>query len=471
MEGKGKIRKPNARGVYVSLRTRQTIQSLRHSAQLSIQELASKSLVSEKTLKKIENPNERQDHFDEEIIVRISRALGTNVGELEESATDSHFDHSFEVLVEYFREIDHKILPLIRDHRHAPREIITEEYQCLLQEHLRSRGISLSDLDQRYLIDAYRKFFLQSLPTPCLTVEISEDLDKISFILPSKRRLSIKSPTLLWDCHCDTPSSRVKEFQCPIHDNKIGKEIHANFTSGYVLIKYRDLQFYWRRGQELWPPSIDSFYMLQNLKKDGVFHDRYHSVLDVGSGTGFLGIAIAAINPYIAKLVLSDWLLTPYLYGMTNWLLNRKTRTHISCKGNVGLFTTALDSQVKPYDLVICNPPYLPLLKGFDELGLESTVAGTELLTDIIEKNSSLGKKLYIQFSDLAKPEAQDAQRRAGVKLRPVGDKNLVPFRLKILWERKDYLKLLLSKRGLIEKKNARHPYWHTIQTYAIEPQ
>ena len=39
----------------------------------------------------------------------------------------------------------------------------------------------------------------------------------------------------------------------------------------------------------------------------------------------------------------------------------------------MGLFTASLDSKFEPFDIVICNPPYLPLLDAFDELGLENT--------------------------------------------------------------------------------------------------
>jgi hypothetical protein len=55
------------------------------------------------------------------------------------------------------------------------------------------------------------------------------------------------------------------------------------------------------------------------------------------------------------------------------------------------------------------------------------------------------------------------------VKLRPIGKERLVPFRVRVLWERNDYLDVLIKERGLIEKKNSRHRFWHKLQTYVIE--
>ena len=135
----------------------------------------------------------------------------------------------------------------------------------------------------------------------------------------------------------------------------------------------------------------------------------------------------------------------------------------------MSLFTSGLDSLVKPYDVAICNPPYLPLLDGFDEIGLESTVAGTDLLTNVIMRSKTLANRTYLQFSNLSQPEAQVAQKKAGLKLRPVGKERLVPFRVRVLWERSDYLDVLIKERGLIEKKNSRHRFWHKLQTYVIE--
>ena len=111
----------------------------------------------------------------------------------------------------------------------------------------------------------------------------------------------------------------------------------------------------------------------------------------------------------------------------------------------------------------------MPLLKGYEDLGLESTVAGVDLLTHVIENAKALGKKIYLQFSNLARRDAESAAEKAGVNLVPVGRERKVPFRIPFLWDRKDYLHVLEKDRGLIDDKKQRHRYWHRIQTYVLE--
>jgi len=456
METKGKNRKVTGRGIMVTLDMKKRIRSLRNSTGLTIDSLADKAAVSEKTLKKIENPKSRQKRFDEDQ-GKQSRYK------------QQDWSINFEFLAERFREIDRMLLPLIRDHRHAGKNLVEHAYRGLLSQLLQEKNINLEHIDQGLRDSTERKSFIEGLPKPGLVVEVSEDFSEISYNCCPNETLIVKSPQLLWDCHCDTPSTKQSNFKCPIHSRKLGEEVDRRFSTGYVLIRYRDTEFYWRRGQELWPPSIDSFYMIDAMETDGLFKKKYNSVLDIGSGTGFLGIMVACYNPYITEITLSDWLFTPYLYGTVNWFLNRKNRDHISFRANTALFTNGLDSLIKPYDIAICNPPYLPLLEGFDEIGLESTVAGTDLLVEVISKNKSLANRIYLQFSNLSKPEAQIAQEKAGVKLRLIGKERLVPFRVRILWERSDYLDVLIKERGLIENKDSRHRFWHKLQTYVIE--
>lgn len=472
METKGKNRKVTGRGTIVTQEMKKRIRSLRHSANLSIECLADKAAVSEKTLKKIENPKSTQKRFDDDTLIKIAKAFNMSLDGLQgkqNQVEQEGWAINFELLAEQFREIDRMLLPLIRDHRHANKSLIEHAYLGLLSQSLQGRKIHIEQIDRGMRDLIKRNAFIGGLPKPGLVVEVSEDFGEISYNCNPDGILTVKSPQLLWDCHCDTPSTKQNNFKCPIHSHSLGEEVDRRFSTGYVLIRYQGIEFYWRSGQELWPPSIDSFYMIEAMKADGLFTKRYSSVLDIGSGTGFLGIMAASCNPYITEITLSDWLLTPYLYGTANWFLNRNNREHVSFKANTSLFTSGLDLLVKPYDVAICNPPYLPLLDGFDEIGLESTVAGTDLLADVISRSKTLANRTYLQFSSLSKPEAQIAQKKAGVKLKPIGKERLVPFRVRVLWERSDYLDVLIKERGLIEKSNSRHRFWHKLQTYVIE--
>ena len=475
METKGKNRKLKARGIPVSRDAKKKIKQLRINKGYSVDELASISGIHKRTIKKLESISDTQKNYDELSLQQISKALGVDqiflTAKSNQKSIAGFVDHcgDFGYLIEKFREVDQNLLIAIRDHKHAPEKIIEQQYNDCMFMRLAERDLTLKQIYKSISSTTYKQSLLHNLPKPGLTIEVSEGFRKITYICSSGERLTVNSPELLWDCHCDTPTAKKNNFKCPIHSKPNAEIIHAAIKSDHVLIKYDGLEFFWKNTHNLWPPSIDSFYMFDVMKEDGLLTKNYSSVLDIGSGTGFLGIAAAMKNRSINRLGLSDWLLEPYLYGTINWLNNGSNKDYVNFKPSVGLFANEIDSMDWPYDVGICNPPYLPLLDGHDDLGMESTIAGTNLIDNVITKSKLLAKKLYIQFSNIANDEANVAAAKAGVQLKPIGKSKLVPFRLRVLWKRPDYLAKLIEDRRLIEDNGSRCRFWHRIQTYVIE--
>lgn len=368
----------------------------------------------------------------------------------------------FERLAGVLRGIDKGLMRIIRD-LSVPQEEIEEAYIDLLRQRLMTRGVSLDDLivslNQRKTLSRIAK----SRPRPDLRIDVSDNFDRIVYSHGTKS-IPICNPTLLWECAC-----RSKR-KCEIHSHENGQEISRRFGHGFVQIVFRGRRFYWREGPELWPPSADSFWMLNDLDNAGVLQGRYESVLDVGSGTGFLGIAVASMNLNVVRLVMTDWLLSPLLFGLVNWSINGENRQYVQVEGKLGLFTDSLTKAGEKFDLIVCNPPYLPLLEEHKKLGRDSTVAGTDLLVHLIEAGHSLGKNIYLQFSHLAAPEARAAARRAKVRLRPIGPEREVPFRVPLAYGKPAYLRRLKKDRKLIPKRGTSHQYWHKIRTYVLQP-
>src|SRR5262249_45483232 len=151
----------------------------------------------------------------------------------------------------------------------------------------------------------------------------------------------------------------------------------------------------------------DSFLMLEDLEQSGVYRARHHSILDLGCGTGFLGIVIGCRNPNVLRIDFADWLLTPVLYSMVNWEINAKKRAYVRVHSRLGLHSDWNEpNSTKPYyDLVVCNPPYLPILSNFEAMGQHSTVAGVDLLVNVVSHAPALGTRVIVQLSDLSLPE------------------------------------------------------------------
>jgi transcriptional regulator with XRE-family HTH domain/methylase of polypeptide subunit release factors len=443
--------------------------ALRTRLGLSREELAQRAEITEKTLRRIElgEPGRR---FDQQTLIRLANALGVPLESLmngtaaQEDAAGLPLD--FDRLERIFRQIDQNLIPVIHDLGVSSR-LIEETYDDLLRARVAAHGFSLEQLREHLHTPATLTALANSLAAPDLSVDVADNFGRITFS-HDDRELVVDSPTLLWDCPCRSPGKTNPEKSCPIHRQEDGVEIATRFRGGRVTIRSRGLSFRWRNGMELFPPSVDAFAMLEDLLQAGLGNAEIGSLVDVGSGTGFLGIALAHFNPHLTKLVLTDWLLTPLVYGLVNWRLNQTKREYLDAEGRVGLFTLPVADD--RFDVAVCNPPYLPLLEGFEEVGWESTVAGTDLLENLIGRSRELADNVYVQFSNLASLEAKAAAKAASVSLEPIGEERVVPLRLPVALERPEYLQILVQERGLQSKRKVGHRYWHRIRTYLVKP-
>jgi hypothetical protein len=302
------------------------------------------------------------------------------------------------------------------------------------------------------------------------TVTIEKGFKKLELKNHSGKIVRINKPRLMWECSC-YGKIRKNKHNCPIHKGfskvSAAKNFTKDFRNGLVLIRYDNLKIFWVNKKDLWPPSIDSFNLIENLKAEGYHKKKINSVLDIGAGTGFLGIWLSKNNKSIRKVDFSDWLLLPLFFSKANMIFNSlETKSNYLLGLNTSWFSYSRIR--KKYDIVICNPPYLPEL-GFDKIGKESTVAGTQLLISIIKHGLEIGKEVIISFSDIVLPEAHAAAHAAGVTLNKFGTSHTVPFRVPIALRQKGYMEKLVNERKLVEKKDTDFRFWHTINAYSIK--
>lgn len=386
--------------------------------------------------------------------------------------------HSIRDILNFTERCDSKIRPIVREHQIIKQNDLIWEYSNHINAVFKENKMNIDIED---FLDEVEKFnFLTGLyfNNPDLVINIEKDFSEIIFE-SNNSKIIIKNPNLLWDCHCKVPKGcfrpedrpkNADKIPCPIHSSELGDYISSKFKNGIVQIQYDGIKVLWHNSYEFWPPSIDTIHMYENLKKDGIMDRHIETVLDIGSGTGFLGIAIAKYNPNVQKLYLSDWLLTPTVFSRINWEINKGNKTHVSCIPCLGLGFNWLNHEFpsEPFDICVCNPPYLPDLKNFPEIRMNHAVGGTDLLEEIIKNGYKIAKEIYVNFSNIAEKEAYSAANDVNAKLIKIGKSLTVPFRVSSALKNKKYIRELSQKRGLQVLKDGRYKYWHTISTYKI---
>lgn len=396
----------------------------------------------------------------------IAKKLGVATASLT-AAGASHFGY----LEAIASKVDGRLMEFMRAAHDLPTESAKIAYSDLLNARLSEVGMDVTGfiacLAQAMNDDA----FIGTVPTPDLYVAVGDDFDTITYSTEADT-LRIEKPLLLWDCNCKEPRLRPHK-SCRIHSRTEGAAIDSAFRGGMVEVTWRGLRILWRNVKELWPPSVDTFRMAIALDRADKLRSA-RSVLDLGSGTGFLGLfAAAATHPRKRIVVeLADWLLTPALYGMTNYVLNRANLPNTTLRINLGMMRSWFGGEPRPMkpEVVLCNPPYLPTIHPFESLGQHSAVISTALLEDLIARPNEYGQRVFVQYSSVADKEVQAAKRKAKVQLERVASDRAVPFRVPTALGQPDYVKKLILRRGLRRRTGLRYHLWHVLRLREILP-
>ena len=416
------------------------------------------------------------DEYYKEEIFNISTDLKALI-EITESIQDKLDDNKEEIIsifnsnnplnrfISKTTPLDIEILEAIRNNTsHNNRERYYQVYQ---------NGIdSLNKAFIKHSLGLINKNSIDiKLDKPDVSVEIK--LNDFAKFYSEEEELTILKPSLLWECNCKIKfPKKYNKKKCSIHSeierNELSENLETFFTKGLVNIKSNGINVYWRNQKNLWPPSADSMYLIEDLKNNGYCTKFIKGVIDIGCGTGYLGLWLAKNNNHIKELHFTDWLLLPLIFSYFN---SKQNNLNVDCFYRLGLNVGWLAKQegFKMLDLAVCNPPYLPLLSGKEKFKSETTVAGTELLTDFIMNWHLVAKEAIISFSHIALPEAILASKSGNVKLIPLGEKRLIPFRVNAAYSENRYISRLLKEDRIKFRRNNQFPYWHYVQTYKLE--
>lgn len=255
--------------------------------------------------------------------------------------------------------------------------------------------------------------------------------------------------------------------------------LKAMLASGHKIVVHRDVLGHVdrRAEQNVFGPSIDTLVMAEILAEEifegaaiGAGDVPVTAALEVGTGSGFLAAGLIRHLPALREVFCSD-----VDFGAVA-CTEKNIRIAQGAPGagrrtDVRLFTGPFDSRLlnRRFDLVVCNPPYIPELPGARHGGAGGgdylrAVGGLDLLTYVIQETPNIltprGRALIMTSSVALAATLQAIPERCRVA-RPLGEGGYeVLFDVEAVLNRPDWLAYLRGGGGLVKRGDA---YFHTL--------
>ena len=348
-------------------------------------------------------------------------------------------------------EVVNKLASISTDYE-VPERVVNELFEQN-RERLLSEAEELKDYAIKIDVNEYKvRFYNKGL-------EVVVDISNYPLLLPCncgiapsvravlrcedlEQKLSVKKKLSKW---------LTMRFPCPLHSNLSEHELEkvGEIFKIPSFIYYKDFGVIWHNGS-VWPPSIDSALFV-NWIEEKAYLKEHRKVLDLGAGTGFLGL-YAAYAFDLEEVTLSDFDPLAYFFSLLNSKL-AKQEHGIEVKV---VLSDAFSRINEKYDAILCNPPYLPVA------GQEgSPIFGTRLLMEAASKYHHYTKELYLMFSSLTLDVLE-----LGKNVEIIG-KEMVPFRVPSVLLNTEvfchYLAEMEENLNYFVKEDNPFPVWHEV--------
>jgi tRNA1(Val) A37 N6-methylase TrmN6 len=277
-------------------------------------------------------------------------------------------------------------------------------------------------------------------------------------------------------------------------------KIRALQAKGKQWTEYGGVHTYWDKARHLgvWMANIDTAFFHRTLEQSGLLRRTAHGcgdfrrVLEIGTGSGHLSAFL--LRELSATLCLERLVATDIA-----------PRALHCAKHNIGKFATAaaeggallevmlasgllLPVSEESFDLIVCNPPYIPLPPADQNVSLRDgeaslrelpmePYAGTALLAELIRNaaarlSNRSGASLIINVSSVGWHDFTQYLTLYGAQwhVMCLGWPQRVPFKIRSM--SLGWLQWLVQERGLARAAVPQapwvEPHWHTLQLYRL---
>jgi release factor glutamine methyltransferase len=276
--------------------------------------------------------------------------------------------------------------------------------------------------------------------------------------------------------HPDTESMLVATFDDPVlvtdnyriaqlgeKDTTLRDTLFALYGSPIKRIVYdgTTIDFAQRKHPTVWGPSIDTLLFCRGLGKLDL--KGIKTAVEIGSGSGFISGYALGKCPDLEEMTLVDF--NPDAIACAKeWITDDRAKFH------AGDGVKFMDHQ--RFDLIMCNPPYIPRPSSIDDNPYE----GVGLLVDLVDRardHLTPNGVFVTNISSLCRRIADKSIARAIASRKIVAasviDELEVPLKVYNVLNNREWMEYLTQQKGLIAQPHDGYDFWHTISITKIE--
>lgn len=205
----------------------------------------------------------------------------------------------------------------------------------------------------------------------------------------------------------------------------------------------------------VWSPSIDTVLFAKGLAKIFQAKENFKTAVEVGTGSGFLSKYTLAKCKSLKEMLVID--INPY--AIKSAMDNIKDSRAV-------FFTGDGIKKIKnqKFDLILCNPPYVPRPGSIDDNPYEGVGVLNYLIHDGT-KNLNQGGILLTNISSLCWDIVMKTKPNLPYKIIA---KMRVPLKVNNILNNKPWLNYLVKKQGMKRKWERGYEYWQDIYIVAF---
>lgn len=257
-------------------------------------------------------------------------------------------------------------------------------------------------------------------------------------------------------------------------DVYIGRNLPADTASqlfglyglNHRVTRYQGVSVDWDSCTDkgVWTTNIDTVVLIDELRKLGIFEDAdIKKVVEVGVGGGHISAMLAHKMPWLSALHFTDIIPEALMCTLRN--LRYVAGADLMLQPYLG--KGIQDLQDEAYDLMVVNPPYIPVAPHI-QTDSGDPYRGTGLIHEIVKMGLQKSKRVILAVSSTTLVDIKKYADESGMTLVFRSESQPVPLKIAAL----DYAwkQWLVQQGGLEERDPEVHSYryWHKLHTVEI---